>query len=227
MVGTYEAMEEKVDVPVWDIPTRAFHWLLVVAVSLAWATAEESGPAFALHKLAGYTIGGALIFRLIWGFVGSPHSRFDDFIRPWRHVVAHARLLLRLQAPRNVGHNAIGGWMIVTLMADLTVIVATGLFSATRRLAGPFADAIAPASARAFAEVHEIAFNVLLVLVTVHVLGVAIDMVLNRENLVRAMWTGRKRLDANVARTERQFAPLWWAIIAAFLGLVAMAWLAF
>jgi len=227
MHGTSVTIEQKVEVPVWDLPTRVFHWLLVVAVVLAWATAEESGFGFTLHKVAGYTIGGALIFRVIWGLVGSSHSRFGNFIRPWHDIVAHARLLLGFRAPRSIGHNAIGGWMIVTLMADLAVIVTTGLFSATQRVRGPSAATIAPAVSRAVADLPEIAFNVLLLLATVHVLGVIVDMVLNRENLVRAMWTGRKFLDAGTARTERPFAPLWWALMAAFVGLTAMAWLAF
>jgi cytochrome b len=116
--------------------------------------------------------------------------------------------------------------MIVALMAALAVIVATGLFSASRRLVGPFADAIPSGMARAMAEIHEVAFNVLLVLVTIHVLGVVADMVLNRENLIGAMWYGRKSVDAAAARAERPLAPLWSAILAAAVGVAAMAWLA-
>ena len=218
--------KDRLDVPVWDVPTRVFHWLLVAAVLLAWITAEETGPGFALHKLAGYTIGGALIFRVIWGFIGSRHSRFGDFVRPWDAIAAHARQLLRLNPPRSVGHNPIGGWMIVALMTVLAIIVGTGLFAASRRLSGPLADWLPLGMARAAAEIHETAFNVLLVLVTIHVLGVVIDMVLNRENLIGAMWTGRKSLDAEAARAEHPFAPLWWAIVAASVGVIAMAWLA-
>jgi cytochrome b len=216
----------RVAVPVWDLPTRVFHWLLVIAVLVAWITAEQSGVGFVLHKLAGYAIGAALIFRVIWGFIGSPHSRFADFVRPWSEIAAHGRMLLRLRPPHSIGHNAIGGWMIAALLAALAVIVATGLFAASRRVAGPLADMIPLTMARLIAGLHEAAFNVLLVLVTVHVLGVVVDMVLHRENLIGAMWSGRKCIDAQDARAERPFKPLWWAVAAAAVATIAIGWIA-
>ena len=216
----------KIDVPVWDLPTRVFHWLLVASVLVAWITAELPGPGFAIHKLAGYSIGGALIFRVIWGFIGSPHSRFADFIKPWSDIEAHARMLFRMSPPRSVGHNPIGGWMICALMIVLTTIVVSGLFSASEDLAGPFAEAIPSGLTHLIADLHEAAFNILLVLVTIHVLGVCVDMVLNRENLIGAMWWGRKSLGADAARFERPFAPLWWAVAAAAIGIIVMAWIA-
>jgi len=215
-----------VSVPVWDLPTRVFHWLLVVAVGLAWITAEQSGVGFVLHKLAGYAIGAALIFRVAWGFIGSPHSRFDDFVRPWSDVMAHLRMVLRLHPPRRIGHNAIGGWMIVAMLADLSVIVATGLFAASRRIAGPLADAIPHAVARSIAGLHEMAFNLLLILVTIHVFGVVGDMVLNRENLIGAMWSGRKWVAAEDARAQRAFRPLWSAVIVAAIAIIVILWIA-
>jgi cytochrome b len=216
----------RISVPVWDLPTRVFHWLLVISVLVAWITAEQSGVGFVLHKLAGYAIGAALIFRVIWGFVGSPHSRFDDFVRPWSEVAAHLRMLLRLHPPHSIGHNAIGGWMIVALLADLTVIVATGLFAASRRFAGPLADMITLTVARSVGGLHEFAFNVLLVLVTIHILGVVTDMALNRENLVGSMWSGRKWIDTRDARGERPFNPVWWAVAAAVIAIIVMAGIA-
>ena len=211
---------------VWDVPTRVFHWLLVSSVLLAWITAEQSGVGFMLHKLAGYAIGAALIFRVTWGFIGSPHSRFADFVRPWSEVAAHVRILLRLRPPHNIGHNPVGGWMIVALLAVLTVIVATGLFAASRRFAGPLADMIPLTVARSIAGLHEATFNVLLVLVTIHILGVVVDMALNRENLVGAMWSGRKWIDAVDARGERPFKPLWWAVAAAAIATIVIGWIA-
>ena len=222
----FAAGPARVPVPVWDLPTRVVHWLLVAAVALAWATAEAPGIFFAIHKLAGYSIGAALIFRVVWGFIGSPRSRFADFVAPWSTVVEHARSLLRLRPPHSVGHNAIGGWMVLALLAVLTVIVGTGLFSASRRLAGPFADALPEPTARLIAGLHETAFNVLLVLVTVHVLGVLLDMLLNRENLIGAMMTGHKLLDPEAARAERPLAPLGYAVVIAVIAIALTAWVA-
>lgn len=220
------AAAPKVPVPVWDLPTRVVHWLLVAAVAIGWATAEAPGIFFAVHKLAGYSIGAALIFRVVWGFIGSPHSRFADFVEPWTGVAKHAQSLLRLRPPHSVGHNAIGGWMILALLAVLAVIVGTGLFSASRRLVGPFAGAIPEPTARLIAGLHETAFNVLLVLVTIHVLGVLFDMLLNRENLIGAMITGRKALDPEAARAERPLAPLGYAVVIAAIAIALVAWIA-
>jgi len=222
----FAAAPKRVFVPVWDLPTRVVHWLLVAAVAVGWATAEAPGIFFAIHKLAGYSIGAALIFRVIWGFIGSPRSRFADFVEPWSGVAKHARSLLRLRPPHSVGHNAIGGWMILALLAVLAVIVGTGLFSASRNLAGPFADAIGQPAARLIAGLHETAFNVLLVLVTVHVLGVLFDMLLNRENLIGAMITGRKALDPEAAQAERPLEPLWYAVLVAAVAIALTAWIA-
>lgn len=222
----FAAAPKRVSVPVWDLPTRAVHWLLVAAVAVAWATAEAPGIFFAIHKLAGYSIGAALIFRVIWGFTGSPRSRFADFVEPWSVVAKHAQSLLRLRPPHSVGHNAIGGWMVLALLAVLAVIVATGLFSASRNLTGPFADAITQPAARLIAGLHETAFNVLLVLVTIHVLGVLFDTLLNRENLIGAMITGRKSLEPEAAQAERPLAPLWYAVVIAAVAIALMAWVA-
>jgi len=187
-------------VPVWDAPTRLFHWLLATAVLLAYFVEPEHGWQFVLHVFAGCTALALVIFRLPWGFIGSAHSRFADFVRGFSAAAAYGRQLLRLRVPRHVGHNPLGGWMVVILLAAVAATAITGLFSAGRDgEAGPFA----PAGGRGLSDWHEILGNLVIVLVVFHVCGVLVDILLTGENIVRSMFTGRKELDEAAAALER------------------------
>lgn len=199
---------------VWDLPTRLFHWLLVVLVAVAWATGEAEGSLFVVHRLAGYGVVVAILFRLIWGVVGSHHSRFWDFIHPWPVVRDYAIGLLALQPRPTLGHNPLGGWMIVLLLATLLGVVGTGLFASDDGVGGPLAGLIWPGAAHAVAEVHEGIFNVLLVLIGVHIAGVVVGSVLTGHNLVRSMITGWKDVtaaDPETTATRCRAAPFWYA----------------
>src|SRR5262245_8417492 len=106
---------------VWDLPTRLVHWALVVLVaSNLCLIAPRGGIATVIHMTTGYAVIGLLLFRLVWGFVGSPRSRFSDFVYSWASVKAYAARLGRLKPPHSVGHNPLGGWMIVIMLAVLT-----------------------------------------------------------------------------------------------------------
>lgn len=169
------------EVRVWDPLVRVLHWSLVVAVALAWVTAEESERA---HELIGYLVLAIVALRLVWGFLGSRHARFADFVRPPREVVAYARGMLEGTAPRHLGHNPIGGWMILALFAALLATAGSGWL----------AQAVGGRLGHLFEELHEAAANGLLVLIGLHVLGVLAESWREGENLVRAMITGRKRV---------------------------------
>lgn len=173
------AIEAGREVRVWDPLVRVLHWSLVVAVALAWVTAEELERA---HEVIGYLVLAIVAVRLVWGFVGSRHARFSDFVRPPREVLAHARAVLEGTAPRHLGHNPIGGWMILALLAALLATAGTGWL----------AQEIGGRLGHLFEEVHEAAANGLLVLIGLHVLGVLAESWRAGENLVRAMITGRK-----------------------------------
>jgi cytochrome b len=210
------ADESRHPVPVWDFPTRVFHWTLVVLVAVNLFVVEPRGTTSNfIHFVSGFAILGLLLFRLAWGFVGSAHSRFADFVRGWPAVKSYAARLRRLSPPHFVGHNPLGGWMIMLLLAALTAMILTGLFAASRAAAGPFAHLIPSLLARSIGGIHEVLSNILILLVVVHVLGVVVDWILTRENLVRAMITGRKRLEAAEADKERPLVPSWRAAVIA------------
>jgi len=209
-------------VAVWDVPTRIFHWALVVAVIVSLLTGEEDGFLFGVHTVSGYLILLLLMFRLIWGVVGSPHSKFSDFIYSMTTVRAYATQLLRLKPAKYVGHNPLGGWMVVVLLSVLLATVVTGLFSGRDNGAGGlFLPLIAGPDGQGLGEVHEALGNIVIVLAVVHVLGVFVDWLLTGENLVRPMVSGLKHMDDTRAASERLLVKPWRAVIVA--AVVALA----
>lgn len=167
-------------VRVWDPLVRLFHWSLVGAFVIAWATGDELQ---ALHELAGYAIVGLLIMRVIWGFVGTVHARFSDFVHRPSTVIGYLVDTLRLRAKRYLGHNPAGGAMVIALLVMLAITCATGILMTTDAFWG----------IEWVEEIHEFAANLTVVLVGLHLVGVFVASVEHRENLVKAMITGRKR----------------------------------
>lgn len=169
------------EVLVWDLPLRLFHWALAACVLIAWLSANILDS---VHEIAGYTVLGLIAFRLVWGFVGTPHSRFKDFIPRPAAALRYMRQLSHGEGARYLGHNPAGAAMIVTLLMTLAVCSISGWMQITYRFFG----------VTWVEQVHSYSADLVLFLAVVHVLGVVLTSVLHRENLVRAMITGKKQL---------------------------------
>lgn len=167
-------------VRVWDPLVRLFHWSLVAAFVIAWATGEELQS---LHEVAGYAIVGLLVIRILWGFVGTTHARFSDFVYRPSTTIGYLIDTVRLRAKRYLGHNPAGGAMVLALLVMLAMVCGTGIMMTTDAYWG----------VEWVEEAHELAANLTVVLVGLHLVGVFVASVEHRENLVRAMITGRKR----------------------------------
>lgn len=208
------------ETPVWDLPTRLFHWTLVLLVATDLFLVEpEGGLATVIHMTAGYAVAGLLLFRLVWGFVGSPRSRFADFMHPWTEVKSYVAGLRRFAPPRSIGHNPLGGWMIIVMLAALAGAVITGIFASGRHAAGAFATSVPVGLTALAGEAHEFLGNVMIALVIVHVCGVAVEWLLTRENIVKAMVNGHKKLPAEISARER---PLIGGARAAVIGVLCL-----
>jgi cytochrome b len=189
---------------VWDGPTRLFHWALALLIVVAWFTGEGEGAIALAHRAAGAAVAGLLVFRFIWGFVGGEHARFADFAFAPAAAVRHLRDLAGGAPGRHVGHNPLGAIAVYLLLANVALIVATGLFSAGDDNAGPFAAW----SGANLSELHEGAFRVLQVLVSLHLIGVVVESVATKDALARAMITGIKyRGEAEAATDARRARP--------------------
>lgn len=203
-------MSEKI-IRVWDPLVRVFHWSLVVAFIVAWFSGEEESL---VHVYAGYVILGLLVFRIVWGLVGPRYSRFSNFLYSPGRTIRYMRSMLSPNPEHYTGHNPAGGWMIMLLLVSLLISVYTGLEVYGAEGQGPLAagsqgvEWIATARADSddehdgdhdndaeefWEELHEFFANFTLFLVFVHVAGVLVASYVHRENLVKAMITGRKR----------------------------------
>ena len=166
-------------VRVWDPFVRLFHWTLVGLFAAAYLTGEELEQ---VHEVLGYAIVALLVLRIIWGVVGSPHARFTDFVYSPRAVLGYARDAVTLRARRYLGHNPVGGVMVLLMIAGLLVTCGTGWL-----LTMDFGDH------HMLEEVHEVAANGMLALIGLHVAGVVFSSFEHGENLIRSMVTGLKR----------------------------------
>jgi cytochrome b len=179
---------------VWDPVVRLFHWLLVLSFVVAFVTEDD---LLAVHVWAGYAVAGLVLTRALWGFVGTAHARWSDFVRPPRAVARYLAAAARHRAPRYLGHNPAGGAMILALLVCLVATVVSGLaLYGGQELSGPlagFMSGVPVAWAHGLEEVHEVLANLTLALVALHLVGVAAASLQHRENLVKAMFTGYKR----------------------------------
>ena len=177
----------------WDLPTRLFKWTLVALVVLAWVSSGFDDPDMRIHKASGYGILVLLAFRLIWGFVGGSTARFVSFIRSPQATLFHLKALQEGRASPYLGHNPVGGLMVLALLVACSVQVALGLMASDGVLAsGPFADAVGDEGASVAGTLHSLWFYVLLVLAIVHIVANLYYDVVKREGLISAMVTGRK-----------------------------------
>ncbi len=184
---------EKSEAPrlVWDRATRLFHWTLVVLVLVSIVTGGEEGWNFAAHVISGHLILLLILFRWIWGFLGSPRSRFTDFVKPPGTVLAYARGFLRGRPTRAAGHNPLGALMVLAFLIVIPLIVVTGIANAQDEgfgLVSPLARFV-PAGLGDF---HEALVWLLYAMILAHVAAVFVDWWLTGDNLVAAMFTGRK-----------------------------------
>jgi cytochrome b len=168
---------------VWDVPVRVFHWTLVACFAAAYALGDFDEWRN-VHVMLGYTVLGLIVFRLLWGFVGTQHARFRSFAYGPGAALRHLRDEATGHAPRYLGHNPAGSWAVYGLLA---LGLATGLTGYLYH---------SEIGGETFEDLHEVLANAWLALVVLHVLGVIFSSVKQRENLVRAMVTGRKRLAA-------------------------------
>jgi len=183
------------NVRVWDVPVRAFHWTLVVLMAVSYFSGRAGGDWMKLHFWSGYAILTLVLFRILWGFLGSTTARFSDFIKGPSAVFGHLRELLGKHGPHDAGHNPVGGLMVVALLFAVLLQAATGLFSADTDMGtvnGPLAMKVTDKVVEKATAFHHFWINLILLLVALHVLAAIVYLVWKRQNLIGAMFTGHK-----------------------------------
>lgn len=210
-------------VQVWDLPLRIFHWTLVVAIAAAYVTAEFGGSEWARwHGRIGAFVLALLVFRFVWGFIGTQHARFRSFVPTPARVAAY--LSGRWQS---AGHNPLGALSVIALLLLVAVQIVTGLFANDDiSFAGPLSDWVSKGTSDGFTGWHQRIFYVLAGFIGLHLLAILFYLLIRRSNLVSPMISGKKLL----ATDERVVAPpkqLAWRFLVAVLIAAAVSLLAF
>jgi len=210
IVGNHEIIDMNVakEIKVWDIGVRLFHWLLVIAFIIAYVSGEDNEI---VHANAGYIVSALIIFRVIWGFIGTKYARFSNFIYKPAAILQYLRDLKNKQPSHYLGHNPAGGIMVIVLLVSLFLSCWSGIIVYGQEGHGPLAGNDIQLISNAMAdtdknhdedsdhewmeEAHELLSNFTLLLVLLHIMGVLIGSKLHHENLIKVMITGRKPLN--------------------------------
>ena len=202
--------DEKPTTRVWDLPTRLFHWALVVLIVLQFGTAEFGWLSMEWHYRFGYATLALILFRIAWGFAGSETSRFADFVRGPAAVAQYIKAQFGKKAPAQVGHNPLGGWSVVVMLLCVLIQAISGLFTSDGiDEDGPFVDAVPNATVKLATTLHHLGETVLLALIALHILAVLLHWVVKHDDLITPMITGRKRTDTPM---PMRFVSGWWAL---------------
>lgn len=209
---------------IWDLPTRLFHWSLAALVVFSFATGKIGGSWLDWHMRSGYAILALLLFRLAWGVAGSETARFARFVRGPAAFFRHARDVLRKRPRAVVGHNPMGGWMVVFLLLVLAAQAASGLFADDEiSHQGPLAEKVSNAMVGKMSSFHSFNSWIIAAAVAIHVIAVAAYWFAFRDNLVRPMWIGWRDVGAGVAQPVLRAA--WLAAVFLVLAAGAVYWL--
>jgi cytochrome b len=218
-----EEREPLVDVPMWDLPVRLFHWAFAVFFGLSWITGQLEKRD--LHYQSGMILLGLVVFRVLWGLVGSPTARFSHFLHwPTAALVYLRRSFAHRLPSHSHGHNAAGGLMVAALVVLIGLQALSGMSSTDDVLfEGPLYGRWPDWLGSILEKIHRPLALVLLVLALLHILVIVLYQLLKRENLVRAMIVGRARLPRSIARMAEQdgstkSAPLWRALVCALIA---------
>jgi cytochrome b len=218
--GTSDSMTEPDSNIVWDLPTRLFHWTLVVLIALQYLSGEFEWLPMEWHYWLGYATLALIVFRVLWGFTGSRTSRFAAFVRGPGAVTRYAIDSLRGRTADVVGHNPVGGWSVLLMLACIFVQAVSGLFASDDLTeTGPLAARVSDATVHWMTRVHEINRYVLLMLIAIHLTAVAMHWVVRRHNLVAPMLHGRGKADGEPMRP----ASAWLALALLIVSVAAVA----
>ncbi len=205
---TTEKSNEVEQVSVWDIAVRVFHWSLVLFFTVSYITAEFDES---LHVITGYIVLALVIFRLVWGLIGTHYARFGQFLYRFSRVKRYLQSLMRAEPEHYYGHNPAGGWAVVFMLVMLLLISYTGmeieaaegegllaqstvsLVTAAHASDDEHEDEYENADHEFWEEIHEVLVNIMLAFIVFHIAAVLFSSGLHEENLVRAMITGKKK----------------------------------
>lgn len=217
-------MQQAVKVKVLDLPVRVFHWVLAALVGFSWWSGTQGGDPLLMtyHLWSGYSILTLLLFRLAWGFVGSTHARFSDFLYPPRAIIEFIKTLPRREATGFAGYNPLGGLSVLLIFVCIALQIGTGLFANDDIVTeGPLYKWVSKGTSDFLTTIHSINYYVLLALVSLHITAVLFHLVYKSENLFASIFTGNKLLSQDATTAKVRDPGLGLALL--LFGVMALA----
>ncbi|BFM05488.1 cytochrome b/b6 domain-containing protein [Halioxenophilus aromaticivorans] len=200
----------------WDLPTRVWHWSIVALIAFLWFSAEIADDLMDWHMMAGRTLLGLLLYRIVWGVMGSETARFSRFVRSPLAALTELKGLAGGQHTRYIGHNPAGGWFVLVLIALMALQAISGLFVSDGYFyEGPWASSVSGDVQDTMMDIHELGINLIIAAVVIHVLAIVVHS-LRGDHLVGAMITGNKKVSTTTADgTPTQWRSPWLALAVA------------
>jgi len=209
---------------VWDLPTRAMHWLLVMFIGICWWSGVENELQY--HTYSGYGALWVVVLRLYWGVFGSSTARFSNFVRGPKSILIYALSLHRRNTPHSFGHNPLGAVRVVLMLGTVLAVAGIGLFAVDvdGLYSGPLSGFVTFRQGRHLAHLHYSAFEFLLCVIALHVAAVAFYHIYKRHNLFWPMIAGRRRSTLTASETLKA-VPLW-RLLPGVIVAAGVVWLA-
>ncbi|SEK34845.1 Cytochrome b [Colwellia chukchiensis] len=208
---------------IWDLPLRLFHWLLVLSIAASWYTSKQDNGLIDYHLLTGYFTLGLIVFRLLWGFFGTTHAKFRNFIPSFKKVSAYIRHF-NSDAPEHYpGHNPLGSLMVFFMLAVILLQAVSGLFMNDEIFtSGPYSGAINGKLEAIFITIHRHGFDYILAAIALHVFAVLYYVSVKKQALISAIITGKKSAQVvnkkdSISRSKLGLAILISLLVAAFV----------
>jgi cytochrome b len=209
---------------VWDLPLRVFHWLFAASILASWLTAQPGSSWMQWHIRLGYWMMGLLTFRILWGFIGPRHARFASFLRGPGETSRYLRGFLGLENPvHSVGHNPLGGIMVIIMLLLVVFQVSTGLFATDDIVwTGPYNPVVSSETARLLTSLHHRNFNLIWAAIALHIGAITYYAFVKKQNLVPAMLTGWKPAEAVPAGEAITNSELWKALLVMLVSIAVV-----
>lgn len=210
---------------IWDLPVRIFHWSLVILFIAAYVTNSLGAEYFTYHLWTGYTMIVLVSFRILWGVVGTYHARFINFIRNPIATTKYALSFLKKTEQYYAGHNPLGAIMVVALLLGILVQAVTGLFTNDEILnVGPLYAYVTDELSLKLTSLHRQLFYWILGAIFLHIFAVLFHIWFKRDNIIKAMFTGKKNAEGLEGEQSISSSKLWLAIIIVVVLALVLAW---
>jgi cytochrome b len=214
-------------IKIWDAATRIFHWALVLNIFAAWYTIENR--LIELHEIFGHCLIALLVFRVLWGLIGSSTARFTHFLVHPVAALSYLKQSLRLQTHHQIGHNPAGGWMIIVMMLVIGFQLVSGLLSNNDLgFSGVLSDYVSKEMSDTFTQLHSINFEILVGSIWLHLVAVFFYVLVKKDNLIKTLLTGKKQLTKplnQAAESALYFAPVRLGVICLLVACGFVYWL--